>query len=126
MSASDRVSPASRSTVHPSQTIPVMSLSLDQLKHAWHLKHDNVSAGTPAYWAMRAEERDDIYSYASQFVSDPSSYSEEDTEIKTVLTPEEQMNHDYNVRRDSFLKQPLSVWTAMYDLHGWTTRVQRE
>jgi hypothetical protein len=67
-----------------------------------------------------------LFLYALQFVSDPSSFLEEDREINTVLTPEEQMDHDYNVRRDAFLKQPLSVWTAMYDLHGWTTRVQRE
>jgi hypothetical protein len=55
-----------------------------------------------------------LFSYASQFASDPSSFSEEDKEVNTVLSPEELLLLEYNIRRDAFLKQPLSVWTAMY------------
>jgi hypothetical protein len=47
MFASDLVSPACGSVVHPSQSIPAVSLSIDQRKEALHLKHKNVSAGTP-------------------------------------------------------------------------------
>jgi hypothetical protein len=120
------VPPVNDAVVHPSQEILAVSLSIDQRKEAWRLKHRNVSAGTTAYWAMRAAERDAIFTYDSQTVSDQSSFSDDDSEDDVALTHEEHLLRDYNARRDAFFSHPLAVWNAMYDLHGWTKRVQRD
>ena len=106
MSASDMVPTASGSAGHPSHAIPAVSLSIDLRKEAWQLKHGNVSAGTPAYWAMRAVERDAIFLNEADNVT---IVSEDDVSV----APEE-------------FTYPLAAWQAIYDLHGWTHRVQRE
>jgi hypothetical protein len=54
--------------VPPAQDIPAVSVSIDDLKAAWQLKHRNVTAGTPAYWAKRAADRDVLFP-VSQTVS---------------------------------------------------------
>ena len=98
------MSSASATAVHPSIAIPAVSLSIDQRRDAWQLKHGNVSAGTTVYWAMRAMERDAIFE-----ADNVSIISEEDLSAE----PEE-------------FTYPLPAWQAIYDLHGWTLRVQQE
>ena len=98
------MSNASASDVHPSLAIPAVSVSIEQRRDAWQLKHGNVSAGTPAYWAMRAMERDAIFE-----ADNVSIISEEDLSAET-----EEFTY------------PLPAWQAIYDLHGWTVRVQQE
>ena len=98
------MSSASATAVHPSIAIPAVSVSIDQRRDAWQLKHRNVSADTPAYWAMRARERDAIF----------------DTDDINIISEEELC-----VEPDEFT-YPLPAWQAIYDLHGWTVRVQQE
>ncbi len=100
------MSSASATAVHPSLTIPAVSVSIDQRRDAWQLMHGNVSAGTLAYWAMRAMEKDAIFLNEADNVS---IVSEDDV----FVAPEE-------------FTYPLAAWQAIYDLHGWTNRVQRE
>jgi hypothetical protein len=90
------MSSASATAVHPSPPIPAVSVSIDQSRDAWQLKHGNVSAGTPAYWAMRAMERDAILE-----ADNVNIISEEDLSAE----PEE-------------FTYPLPAWQAIYDLHG--------
>jgi hypothetical protein len=42
------------------------------------------------------------------------------------LTPAEQLLRDHTARRDAHFSHAHAVWTAIYDLHGWTKRVQRK
>ena len=86
----------------PEIAIPAVSLSIDQRRDAWQIKHRNVSAGTPAYWAMRARERDAIFD-----------------------TDDNMSEEDLSAEPDEFT-YPLPAWQAIYDLHGWTVRVQQE
>ena len=78
---------------------PAVNVSIEDLRAAWQLKHNNVSAGTPAYWDMRAVERDAIFTNEADNVS-------VDIEDDESFTPEE-------------FTYPLAAWQAIYDLHGW-------
>jgi hypothetical protein len=98
------MSSANATAVHPSLAIPAVSVSIDQLRNAWQLKHGNISAGTPAYWTMRATERDAVF--------EPDHVS--------IVTEE-----DLSDQPDE-CTYPLPAWQAIYDLHGWTLRVQQE
>jgi hypothetical protein len=97
------MSSANATAVHPSLAIPAVSVSIDQLRNAWQLKHGNISAGTPAYWTMRATERDAVF--------EPDHVS--------IVTEE-----DLSDQPDE-CTYPLPAWQAIYDLHGWTLRVQQ-
>jgi hypothetical protein len=55
------MSSTNATATHPSLAIPAVSVSIDQRRDVWQSKHGNVSAGTPAYWTMRAKERDAIF-----------------------------------------------------------------
>ena len=88
--------------VQPEIAIPAVSLSIEQRRDAWQIKHRNVSAGTPAYWAMRARERDAIF-YTDDIISEKDLSDEPDEFTYTLL-----------------------AWQAIYDLHGLTVRVQQE
>jgi hypothetical protein len=98
------MSGSSSPAVQPAIAIPAVSLSIEQRRDVWLLKHGNVSAGTPAYWAMRARERDAIF----------------DTDDINIISEE-----DLSAEPDEFT-YPLPAWQAIYDLHGWTFRVQQE
>jgi hypothetical protein len=120
------VSIVQNAVVPPAQEIPAVSVSIDDLKAAWRLKHGNVTAGTPAYWAMRTALRDALFTNESDIASDHSSVSDDGSMDEVSLTPDEQLLRDFNARRDAFFSHPYAVWTAIYDLHSWTKRVQRE
>jgi hypothetical protein len=98
------MSGANAAATNPSLAIPAVSESIDQLRQAWLLKHEHVSAGTPAYWTMRAKERDAIF--------EPDNNS--------IICEE-----DLSDQPDEFT-YPLSAWQAIHELHGWTFRAQKE
>jgi hypothetical protein len=98
------MSSANATATHPSLAIPAVSVSIDQLREAWHLKHGNVSVGTPAYWTMRAKERDAVFEPDHVSIISEQDLSDQPDECT----------------------YPLPAWQAIYDLHGWTLRVQQE
>jgi hypothetical protein len=96
------MSGTSSPVAQPEIAIPAVSVSIDLRRDVWQTKHRNVSAGTAAYWAMRARERDAIF----------------DTD--DLISVE-----DLSAEPDEFT-YPLLAWQAIYDLHGWTVRAQQE
>jgi hypothetical protein len=104
-----------------------VSVSRDDLNAACRLEHRGKTQGTPAYWAKRAADKDVLFASESDSVNDHRTSDSEDSSMKEmILTPAEQVLRDHNARREKMFSHAHAVWTAVYDLHGWTKRVQRE
>jgi hypothetical protein len=123
MSAPPLVVPVAQDAlVAPTQGVPEVSLSRAALKAAWLREHSGKSQGTTAYWAKRAADKDILFASDSDSENDGSSPVSFDSSMSEV-TPAEQLIKDKIYRHFSHAHD---VWNAIYDLHGWTKRVQCE